>query len=227
MQPRKKKQSLAAWKLLEKDEKFPKCVKSLLIAAGYDTLSSMNALSDEKIHEIEHFHTENKQFIVKLNCCYDQHYKRLEVFAFLPGHRTTILGLPARIAQMKMQNMNNTPVNTPKDRTAAVSKISVKKSLPDMELQTNLIENLMKYSGKMGFQFPAGMISDANIRDFVRGSDEDNFVCKCKFSCPFCAKTFRLAYKEFWMSSNVTHHLKMHHVNIETAFAEKNEDFIE
>lgn len=68
----------------------------------------------------------------------------------------------------------------------------------------------MKYSEKAGQQFPDGVISENNIHDFERGMDEDNYLCKCRFSCPFCERTIPIVHKTFWMSSNVTQHLKMH-----------------
>lgn len=201
---RKKKHSLVAWNALEdsSDEKLPKCLKHLLISSGYDKLSSLGQIDEKSIKEIEQFHTTTKCYVNQLNCCYSEYYKQLESFAFLPGHKVTLLGIPTRIAQIKPEIKQKKP----KKQASAASK----KTVSNEDLISNLINNLMQYSGKAGFQFPDGTITDLNIQDFIRGTNEDNFVCKCKFSCPFCTKIVPLQYKQFWMTSNVTQHIKMH-----------------
>lgn len=188
-------------------EKYPKCLKATLIAAGYDTLSSLSQLTEEKIKVIEEFHTQNNEFVAKFDCCHHEHYKELNPFVFLPGHKAIIMAIPNQIEQIKC-------VEKPKTKCVPTS---LKPNLQsDEELKDKLIVNLMKYSGKAGYQFPDDVITEVNLHNFIRGSTDDNFVCKCQFSCPFCSKMFQLVYKSFWMSSNVTQHLKMH-INTEQA----------
>lgn len=202
-----------AWKKLEQfnTEKYPKCIKALLVSAGYDTLSSLSGLDDVKIRKIENFHNENKEYVAQLDCCFHEHYTQVEKFVFLPGHQSIILGIPEQIINLKSVN---------KSQTVRCAPLTRKKSHSDEQLVKNLIDNLMKYTGKAGYQFPDGLLSKDNIQEFKRGSAEDNFVCKCKFSCPFCSRIISTVHKTFWMSSNITQHFKTH-INEEIVDIEK------
>lgn len=170
-------------------EKFPECIKVLLIAAGFDTAISLKQMSEPKIVEIEKFLNENKQFVQKFKCCHSDHYKQLDIFTFLSGHRSIILTVPDKLNSNK--TMKKTRIGS------------------NEELKQNLIKNLMACSGKAGFQFPEGIISESNIENFERVI-EDNLVCKCQFICPFCPKSFPLKFRKFWEPSNATKHLKSH-----------------
>lgn len=167
-------------------EKFPECIKYLLIAAGYETSMSLKQMNEIKIVEIEKFLTENKQIIQKMKCCYSAYYKQLDTFAFLPGHRSTILAIPDKLNSKKPVNIRSND-----------------------ELKKVLIDGLMACSGKAGCKFPEGTISEFNIQDFQR-VNEDDLVCKCRFTCPFCTKSFSLKFTTCWTTSNATKHLKLH-----------------
>ena len=56
----------------------------------------------------------------------------------------------------------------------------------------------------------ASMITEENIYDFRHqdGPNENEKNCKCRFTCPYCIKTFALSYNKFWISSKVTNHIK-------------------
>lgn len=183
------------------NEKIPPCIKSLLSDAGYDTLSRLKNIDEEKVKCVEEFLAANKTLVDKLKCCHSSVYKQLEHFQFLPGHKTVIMSLPDEIREMERNNMRNKE-SSPKNIK--------KNSLSDEELKENLIKNLTTASGKAGFQIPRGIISELNLVEFERFPEDNVNVCKCRFSCPFCSKTFSLIYKTFWMSSNATKHLKTH-----------------
>lgn len=146
-------------------------------------------MNESKIIEIEKFLNENKQFIQKLKCCHSEFYKQMNTFTFLPGHRSTILAIPEKL------NSNKSHAH--------------KCMHSNEELKQSLINKLMTCSGKAGFQFPEGIISEANIKNYER-VDEGDLVCRCKFTCPFCPKSYSLIFKKYWMSSNATKHLKLH-----------------
>lgn len=131
-------------------------------------------------------------------------------FKFLPGHKTLILNISDIIKAM--DDCDN------KIRKVCSKEKALKKSLDDVQLKKQLITNLLKYSGKIGFQLPSETITESNISNFERGAEGSNYVCKCRFICPFCPKVFPLAFKTFWQSSNVSAHLKSHisSVDVET-----------
>lgn len=177
-----------------KKTKFPKCVKSLLIDAGYDTLLSLKSIDESKIESIEVFFNANKHFINKLKCCYSDRYKDMQVFEFLPGHKSIIMALPGQVIDME--------ASKPTKKTHSL------KNSTDEELKTKLISNLINSTGKSGFQLPEDCISVNNIDGFKR--IEESNGARCIFSCPFCVSKFSLIYRKFWMTSNATGHLKKH-----------------
>lgn len=193
------------WKKLEqfKNTEFPACVKSLLTNAGYDTIMSLTSLDEAKIQQIEVFFNANKYYINKLQCCYSDHYKQLEVFEFLPGHKTLILELSNLIREFQSHNAEKSAENQKK-------KIL---SISDYQLKEKLIQKLARFlrkdHGNDKIEFPSDTISDANIHDFTCIS-QDDFKWKCRFSCPFCSKSYSIIYKKQWMASIVTKHLGNH-----------------
>lgn len=88
--------------MLEKfvGEKFPECLKILLKQAGYDRLNSLSQIDAPRISEIEIHLCKNREWINELRCCNSEYYKKLPQFHFLPGHKTTIFGIPQQIQQM-------------------------------------------------------------------------------------------------------------------------------
>lgn len=163
-----------------------------------DTISSLQKINPEKLTAIESFLNTNKAIVATLNCCYNAYYNSLDLFEFLPGHKEIILHIPSQIQQMKTVNTNH--------------KIQNK---TDNELLENLITNLKNYAIRIGLGLPDETMTIANLDLFLRGTEEDDFVCKCMFICPICAACMPVKYKTtFWQSSNITTHLKSH-ANVE------------
>lgn len=162
-------------------------------------------MDETTIKKTEDFINSNKQYINKLYCCYSEYYKQLDHFEFLPGHKSIILAIPNQIKEYKNKNI---------EKRRNMGRKETPSLLSNEVLRGKLIKNLMVYSkehgSKSGFQMPDNVISEANIHDFESESNGNEFLCKCRFSCPFCTKTFSVIYKKFWMTSNVTKHLKMH-----------------
>lgn len=90
------------WAKLEKlnGEKFPKCVKFLLVKSAYNSFSTLRQLDSDKLIKIESFLNTKKEYIADLDCCYHEHYKGLDSFEFLPGHKDLILSIPSQIEQL-------------------------------------------------------------------------------------------------------------------------------
>lgn len=167
----------------------------MLIACGYNTFLSLSSLDVDKLKIVEQYINRNKDLTANLNCCFSEEYTNKENFEFLPGHESVILRLPGLIEEIR------------KNKPTKLKNLS-KNTRTKEELIDLLINNLLKYSGKQGFQFPEGSISQINIRE-VEGDVEHGNI-KCKFSCPFCPKIIPIKYKSFWESSNITAHLKSH-----------------
>lgn len=83
----------------------PKCLKILLSAAGYDTSLSLSQIDEEKIVDIENFLNTNKRYVGKLKCCYSKHYKDLEIFKFLPGHKAILKTIPSQIEELSKRTV--------------------------------------------------------------------------------------------------------------------------
>lgn len=185
-------------------EKFPECVKILLEYAAYDKLNSLNRIDAAKITEIEEHLTNHRSWMNNVECCNSEFYKNLTEFHFLPGHKAAILGIPQQIKDMGQ----NIGVFEPNPVNAQIT--AQQKERSDDELINILISNLKNYMKKNHVPVPDDVISSMHIHDFERGSEVDQFICKCRFSCPFCEKIFPLSFKKFWMSSNITKHFKNH-----------------
>lgn len=180
-------------------EKLPECVKFLLTKSAYNTIATLREINEDKLLNIETFLDGRKDYIAALNCCYHDHYQSLEVFEFLPGHKDLILNMPSQIQQLN----------------GSKKACCKTKDVPDDELQIGLSTNILNYAEKIGLDVGEDVISTINIHNFRRGSDKDNFLCKCKFICPFCAKSFTVTYKKYWGTSNITKHLKEQHLQAE------------
>lgn len=156
---------------------------------------------------IENFLNSNKNIVGKLKCCYHEHYKGLDIFKFLPGHNALLKSIPNQIEKINK-------------RTDAVEKgnknvkCPAKAALTGNEFKTGLVKTLMKISEtaakSQNIEIASDVITDVNIVEFKRGSTESNFICKTRFNCPYCSKSFGLNYKRFWSTSHVSAHLKEH-----------------
>lgn len=186
--------------------KIPKCVKTLLYAAGYDSLLSLKCVNESRVKEIEDFVNSNKTLVDKLECCYSVQYKALDTFGFLPGHKSIILTLPDLVKQLETSKANMKANNKSKKK----KRLQTIDSFTDEELQTKLISNLMNSSARNGVKLPPNTISQTNIQDFRRIVKEDDSYCQCIFSCPFCTKKYSLIYRSYWMSSIASKHIMIH-----------------
>lgn len=210
LQPKFSYKETNCWEKLEKfnNEELPKCLKKLMEKAAYDRLNSLKSIDAMKIVEIEAFLTEHRStWINELDCCQSEDYKKQTTFHFLPGHKTILLSMPEQIKQMTAAQ--HAHARTPAFVLESKTKMA-NKDQEDDQLMSKLISNLLAFMKKNQFALSNEIISANNIRDFVRGTTSDNFVCKCRFACPFCSKVFPVIFKKFWMQSNVTKHLRSH-----------------
>lgn len=203
-----KSKGCVGWSKLERlnREKVPACLKSLLLASGFNTLLSLSNINIEIIREVETYINKNRCHLDKLNCCFAKEYREQTHFEFLPGHKNILLNIPEQIVQLK-HGQNN------KSRAKPSSSQPNAKTFTESEVKSRLVTNLLTFTVKNGFPSSDAAISELNIRDFRCCAEEEDSIYKCKFSCPFCPKVFPIRFKTYWTSSNVTTHLKKH-INI-------------
>lgn len=100
------------------EQPLPPCLKAILYSCGYDNISNIGLLDENKVIEIEEYISEfGRSTINDLNCCYSQQYQNQSNFKFLPGHRAAILSLPHHTKnawQMRIKNESesNGPFST-------------------------------------------------------------------------------------------------------------------
>lgn len=194
--------------------KLPKCLISLLTDAGFDSFISLVSLDEARIKNIETFLNENKLYVNKLECCYSDHYKQLQVFEFLPGHKSILLEIPKQVKEFQNRNPNHDARrrNTSTMSNTNVNTSSLAVSASADQLKSLLIRKLMEYIVNVGPHcgFEEDTISDANIHNLESFNIDNQDIWKCKFSCPFCSSSYTLIYKKHWERSNATKHLKKH-----------------
>lgn len=190
-------QSHKVWSRLESfvKEKYPPCIKRVLIFSAYTTEISLLELDESKLELLESHINENRQVLSDLNCCFSDDYKNQSQFHFLPGHRATILGIKNQVIAMKESRSRG-------------SKSKSKPIKTGDELKEMLIKSLDMYATKKGL--PANTISESNIVGFEEKLVDGNKIYRCGFSCLFCSKVIPTLYKTYWMTSNATKHLKVH-----------------
>lgn len=180
-------------------ERFPDCIKSILIASGYETMTSLSRINASEILAIEEYINQNRNILKDLHCCSNEIYKNQEKFHFLPGHRAVISTIPSQIDAMKDRKMKRiSEAKKPPPPTVI--------SMSEKELKSSLVTKFVRFIAKNGFDLQDGLLTESNIIEFNRGEND----VMCRFSCPFCVKVISLRYFKYWQTSNVTSHLKSH-----------------
>lgn len=177
-------------------EKYPECLKRILIASGFGTTASLRHIDEQSLSAIEEFMQDNRDLIDSLNCCNKEQYQRQREFRFLPGHKCIVLAIPGQLNQMTQNCID--------------AKTQRKSLLSDDEFTNKLITNLKTYfTSKSGFEqggVSDDVLSHRNIINFVR----EEGGARCTFTCPFCPKTIPVKFNQYWRTSNVTSHLREH-----------------
>lgn len=214
------KRQAVCWNKIERvaAEKYPACLKILLKRAGYDRLNSLCKIDASRIAEIEAHLSKHREWVNELKCCNSEYYKNLSTFQFLPGHKTSLLDLPEKIQRMDGVKRADMVQEVQASRYGTGFS---KKLRSDNEVIELLVNNMLNYTKKVNFPLSSEIISSNNVQDFQKGKDTDNFEYKCRFACPFCTRVFPITFKNFWMTSNLTKHLK-EHISYETDFEELN-----
>lgn len=74
-------------------ENLPECVKKILLFCGFNTISSFKNISVDEIEKFMNSGDCGRKLIESFDCCYKKRYSEQTKFAFLPGHKSTVLAL--------------------------------------------------------------------------------------------------------------------------------------
>lgn len=164
----------------EYPEKYPECLKKLLIASGFTTIASLRLINEQNLSTIEKFMQSNKHLVAAFDRCNKEQYQPQNEFRFLPGHKCIIASIPMQIDEMTQKQI------------AVKSQKSL--ILSNDDLTNKLVSNLNQYFGRnykydsTEEKFTNGddVVSQRNIINFERKAD----TARCNFSGPFCSKIF-------------------------------------
>lgn len=209
--------------MLEKQagDKFPDNIDRILIAAGFDSKTSIKSFSNNATFaEIEKFVNENRVYFEPI--LKGTKYESLIPFKFLPGHAALLCGLPEYIVDSNRKNRKKIPaekqvnevsrsqqvgiINQPNE-SQSTNGIDIENNIDDSldtaKIRKNLISKIIKFATKKNIVVN---ISEKNISKFqcVNG------VFKCSVECPFCQKKVPCNYVTNWICGNFTAHLKTH-----------------
>lgn len=181
-------------------EHFPKCVKNILILTGFEKVASLQNITESIIKDIEQHINLNRELLndIDIDCCFSDAYKNNRPFVFMPGHKAIILAIPAMM------------------ESAYEPKSKPEKEKSEEFVENQLIKRLQKTLIKAAQDnnrgnVEASMISSENLYDWTHDNDtSETPTYKCRFLCPYCDKSIRVIYKQYWRSSNVTNHIKNH-----------------
>lgn len=165
---------------------------------------SLGEMDEDRLKVLEAHINKNAHLVNELKCCFSAEYKKQTEFAFLPGHRSLILGIKGKIHLMKEARIQK---QKSRMESRALRPKQPKKSAE--ELKISLIQSLNTFATKTGL--PEGLITVNNIRDFTEQPEGEQIAYKCNFSCLFCSKLISTQYKNYWMTSNATKHIKDHY----------------
>lgn len=179
-------------------EKYPPCVKHLLVESGFNTLMALEKIGDAELAKIEEHINMRPELLNDLQCCYSNIYRSQNVFQFLPGHKSMILSMKNQIQQLKEYREKNSPRRAKQARSAD-------------ELKGALLKSLQDFLGK--HKQRKDLITERNIIDFEEQVKGSRKTYRCVFACFLCKKKVPIMYNTFWMHSNATKHIRDEHLN--------------
>lgn len=159
-------------------------------------------IGEDELKRFEgHVNAECIGLVKNLKCCYSDVYKSQEVFQLLPGHKATILAMKNQINQFKEHCARNS-------QNAKQPKTARRKIRTGEEIKSALLLSIQTFSAK--WKVPKEIFT-RSITDFKEIIKDDRKTYKCLFSCMFCDKIIPVGYKQYWMYTNITKHLRNHY----------------
>lgn len=122
---------------------------NILIAAGYDNALSISEFDEADIAVIESYAANNLQSLLKES----KIYSNVEPFAFLPGHKMLLIGLPKQLHSFKNKKCRKNLFSTPKVQSQSNQQKEVAEILTDDEisaLKDKLVKKLNKHAEAKG-----------------------------------------------------------------------------
>lgn len=214
----------------ENKENFPGCLAFIFAQAGYTTLISLKRITQESILEVERFVDENKATLSMPNgtCrakCGCKSYSTVTEFKFLPGHRIMInilIEMLGRRSEAIEQQLKGAKGPNQSNQCKKYWRKHSKEKLSQM-----LIQSIHTVCKKENYPKMINLIKDVNVTEYLETLEpssqcgKDHFSCKLTFGCPVCPHRSRLTFKEYWMTSNASKHLRIHIEAQKKADAEK------
>lgn len=178
--------------------KFPKCLKTFLRHAAYDTKSSCMLLDTKTITDMEIYIQESgAEIIADLDCCNSATYRSQKQFRFLPGHRSSILSIPDQIREMDtVEKKKKKPM------------LEFKKLLTPTELKIILLTRLNHGLIQNGIE--SCSFCEVHLSDVRTMIISNQLNAKCSVQCFQCNVSVSSLYKGYWNIGNIMRHMRTH-----------------
>lgn len=204
--------------------KLPFFFVEILKISVYDSPISIELLDREKLGEIEQFIDTN--FGCANDLLKNTVYENKEVFRFLPGHITLLLGLKTyaqKFIETGFKKRKNSKqqdrefIRDPSDELDAISEEVEIPSTDDLnKLKEALITKITNFCRKQNIT--VDKISNDCVKDDLQVIINTNGdqVFKCIFVC-HCEVKIPCIHNKYWQISNIERHLKIHKTHKPTA----------
>lgn len=201
--------------------KLPSFLIELLKITGYDSPISIELIDEEKICEIENFIENN--FGCTSDLLKSTVYENREVFRFLPGHVTLLLGLKKyakTFLEIGFKKRKNTkqqnhvlgrelPQESPDELDTINEEVEVPSEDELSKLTDTLITKIKVFCRKQDIE--TENITSQCISEQLQVIINTNGgnVFKCVFSC-HCGVRIPCIHNKYWQVANLEKHLKKH-----------------
>lgn len=213
-------------------DSIPQIIVNILSAAGYDNAISIADITETDIDIIETYATENLQSVLEES----KTYVKVKPFAFLPGHKKLLLGLPDKIHSFKNKKCRKNLFSTSRKETLSEDrKEEENQPVEFIELLRNdeisaLKDKLLK---KLNGHLQSISIVESFSENHIIGEIEayisqsrsaikqHKLAYKCKVKCVLCEINKPCTHVTHWQISNLEKHLK-EHSNLDSNITSKN-----
>lgn len=174
---------------------MPPILIDILKKSGYDHSVAVKQLDAEKLNSIETFARDNLANILQKDSTYSNSF---QTFRFLPGHRATLLALPALVDEYISSASTNIT-----DLSSDESKEQLRKSL---------INKLEKFANSISLTDFTLSLDNLESWQYCT-TRNNNTTIKCMVKCYKCDIKVPCTFKNHWQVSNFQKHLKNKHKN--------------